>query len=47
MSDKEVMLDGNVISIDTLQETRNNLKNSERIVETSEGNFETVTRIKE
>lgn len=44
-NEKNVFLDGNEITQTNLNEKLKNLKNSERIVETSKDNFSTITRM--
>lgn len=43
---KVVILDGREITVEQLQEKKNNLSSEERIVETSPNNYETVTRMR-
>lgn len=45
MSENTVILDGQQISVEQLQEKKNSLKNGERIVEVSSNTYETVTRM--
>ena len=44
-ADTKVILDNVEISTEELQEKRNSLSNSERIVEVKENTYETVTRM--
>lgn len=45
MSENTVILDGQQISVEQLQEKKNSLKNGERIVEVSSNTYETVVRM--
>ena len=45
MSENTVILDGQQVTVEQLQEKRNSLKNGERIVEVSSNTYETVVRM--
>ena len=45
MSENTIILDGQTITVEQLQEKKNNLRSGERIVEVSANTYETVTRM--
>lgn len=45
MSENTIILDGQTITVEQLQEKKNNLRSGERIVEVSTNTYETVTRM--
>ena len=45
MSENTIILDGQQVTVEQLQEKRNSLKNGERIVEVSSNTYETVVRM--
>ena len=45
MSENTITLDGQSITLEQLQEKKDNLKGNERIVEVSSNTYETITRM--
>lgn len=45
MSENTIILDGQQVTVEQLQEKKDNLKGNERIVEVSSNTYETVVRM--